>query len=248
MKYMVTVCTMHGINKLESDDSVLIGKTIVNDSCAKTEIAAPAWVCLCDGVGGNAGGREASMFVCSSLAEQPIPQDEDGVKATIETINHMLLERAVRTLDHRHMATTATVLLFLEDAVYLAHIGNTRLYALRGGFLQQITEDHTTYRWLINTGNMEAAEHCNKSEIRGAMGGGSNGYIKTLEVKRVFERKLPSKLLMTTDGIHDTLTTDEMEEIISNAENTEACVRQLCAAALAAGTDDDRSAIMIEYV
>lgn len=248
MGFVVTCYLERGSHRDYCDDSALIGKTVVNDSCTKTEIAAPVWVCLCDGVGGNAGGREASMFVCNALAEQPIPQDEDGVKATIETVNQMLLERAVRTLDHRYMATTVTGLLFLDDTVYLAHIGNTRLYALRGGFLQQITEDHTTYRWLINTGNMEAAEHCNKSEIRGAMGGGSNGYIKTLEVKRVFERKLPSKLLLTTDGIHDTLSTDEMEEIISGAENAEACVRQLCAAALAAGTDDDRSAIMIEYV
>ena len=55
----------------------------------------------------------------------------------------------------------------------MIHCGNSRIYSLQGNFLKQVTEDQTTYQWLMATGNIEAAEHCNKSEIRGAFGGGA---------------------------------------------------------------------------
>lgn len=212
------------------------------------ELQAPCWICLCDGVGGNAGGKEASVFVCRTLSEQDLPGDAEGVRNLMTRVNGMLLDCAAATPDKKQMATTATCLLFLEDAVYLANIGNTRLYAKRGAFLQQQTVDQTTYQWLLDRGMTDAAEACNKSEIRGAMGGGRKEYMGPLTVERVFERRVPSTLLLTTDGVHEYLSQDELEEILEKEQTALACANDLCEHALAAGSDDDRSAVIIRIM
>lgn len=246
MKLKVAYSVCKGANKPQCDDSALIGTLTVNDAAGEAELETPAWVCLCDGVGGNAGGKDASLFVCKTLSEADIPADIQGVKALFAQGNEQLLAYAAETPDRKLMATTATGLLFLEDAVYLAHIGNTRLYAKRGAFLQQQTEDQTTYQWLLDRGMTDAAAACNKSEIRGAMGGGQKEYMSILVTERVFERRIPATLLLTTDGVHEYVSQDDLEETLSKEQPALACAKELCALALTAHSDDDRSAVMIQ--
>ena len=143
------------------------------------------------------------------------------------------------------MATTLTALIFDENAVSLAHAGNTRLYTIRGGFINQVTTDQTTYEWLKSMCNMDGAEACNRSEIRCAMGGGNPDYLKSLVMEPVFERKLPKKLMFTTDGVHDYLTQDEIEEILGlNLTDTEK-VQRIVECAAENGSEDDRSVMLI---
>ena len=248
MKFEIAFCVEKGLNKTACDDTALIGQMICNEVSGQLAVESPCWVCLCDGVGGYAGGKEASTYVCQSLANAKVPKTEYEAVNLLRTVNNNLLMIAEQSMDHQRMATTLTGIAFSEEDVFLCHIGNTRLYSLRGGYSQQISKDQTTYQWLMDTGNEEAALKCNRNEITGVCGGGSPDFFKSLVVESVFEGRggIPM-LLLTSDGVHEHMSEDELESIA--CDSSIPCiqrVKNLCQAALANGSDDDRSAIIIE--
>ena len=248
MRFLVSYCIERGKNKRQCDDSALIANQVLNETSGEIVIETPYWICLCDGVGGNAGGKEASLFVCRELSASRVPTGVDDTRVIFTQINTGLLQYAFNSPDQQNMATTATALYFSDDNVYLAHVGNTRLYSKRGPCIQQITSDQTTYQWLIDHGQDEAAEACNKSEIRGAMGGGRQDFLSPLVAQQVFERKIPATLLLTTDGVHEYASQDCIEDLLASSVSSLEKVKQICSLALEQGSDDDRSAILVELL
>lgn len=244
MKIHVSYSVQTGINKAVCDDSALIGSAVINASSGEYELEAPCVIALCDGVGGNAGGRDASMFVCEGLKTA----DFDNLGDSLRALNASLVAFAADMGEKKRMATTMTALFMGECGCFLAHTGNTRLYELRGGFTRQLTTDHTTYQYLLSAGYPERAEACNKSEITSAFGGGDTRILSRLDISRVFERGLPKSLLLTTDGVHDTLSQDEIEAFLASAQSDSALCAALCAAAAEKGSCDDRSACVIRFL
>ena len=110
MKYTVSYCSERGKNKRACEDSARIGRLVVNDEAGTAEVTAPGCICLCDGVGGCAGGREASAFVAGKLSTGNCPESAADVKDLFIEINNGLLERARNSADHKRMGTTATAL------------------------------------------------------------------------------------------------------------------------------------------
>ena len=245
MRLKVAYCIEHGIHKTECEDSALICDIVINDACGEIELHTPGIICLCDGVGGNAGGKEASLYITDFLSHQPIPESVENLRNLFYEANKSLLQRADMTVDHKLMATTCTGIVFSEMGAFLAHVGNTRLYSSRGSFLQQITKDQTTYQWLLDKGDEETASFCNRSEIRGALGGGREDLAKQIMVEQVFNRRVPNLMLLTTDGVHDTLSQDEIEDTISGSNTSLEKAKLLCKKAAEQGSEDDRSAIVI---
>ena len=236
----ITYAICRGINKQQCEDSACIGDTVLNDAVGEMKLSVPAVVALCDGVGGNAGGRDASIYLCKKISEA-----DELSPGKLQAINEELIAYG-RQIGKPAMATTLTGVFFGTETITLMHAGNSRLYSIRGGFLNQITTDQTTYEWLNTLGNTEAAQTCNKSEIRCAFGGGKADYLKELVVKRIFEKALPQRLLFTTDGIHDYLSSDEMEEIMNEPITAKEKIRLLVDTAVRKGSPDDCSAILIE--
>ena len=232
VRLTVNCSVRRGIHKAQCEDTCLIGTKIVNDGTATVECVPPARVYICDGVGENAGGGEASMFICKHISD-------DFKEVNMELI------RYGRESGKPQMATTLTGLIFRQDGIVLVHAGNTRLYTVRGGYLNQITTDHTTCEWLRQTGNDEAAETYNKNEIRCAFGGGSPDYLNDVVVRQIFSDRVPGMLMMTTDGIHDYLTEDQMESIIGSTLSASEKINLLIETSVNNGSEDDCSAVII---
>ncbi len=106
-----------------------------------------ALVAIADGVGGNAGGREASeMTVRSVLSDYYATPDTWEAHAALDKVlsaaNRWVLSQS---MSHRYlagMATTLSLMVLRGQRYYLAHVGDTRIYQLRQGQLQQLTTDH----------------------------------------------------------------------------------------------------------
>lgn len=236
-----------GINKEKCDDTALIGTTIINNKSGFIELEHIPCICISDGVGGNTGGDEASFFLMQHVLGLDTECCKEQLREKLLDINRLLLEHAKKMPGHENMATTFTGVFFDKNQVKLAHCGNTRLYMLQGRFLKQITPDQTTYQWLISNGNRDIAERCNKNEIRGAFGGGSLKYVDSLIVEKIFERRMPPLMLLTSDGIHDFLNIDEIEDIVSSCDlSLEEKTDKLINTAISKGSYDDCSAILIE--
>ena len=243
---IVTYKIQKGIHKERCDDSALIGSLVINDNYGSVEIQENTKIMIADGVGGNAGGDQASFFVMNAIKDISF-EDSADLQSSLLLINDNLIKYAITVEGHELMATTVTGIMFYKDECILVHCGNTRIYALQGSFLKQITSDQTTYQWLMATGNDDAAAHCNKSEIRGAFGGGNTKFADSLVIGSVFERGVPSKVLLTSDGVHDTLDIDEIEDILSNDElSSVEKINLLIDSAVVKGSEDDCTAILIE--
>lgn len=241
----INVSVIKGINKNKCEDSVLINSEVVTEQvkCIETDNFICAFVA--DGVGGTAGGREASRFVLKKLSEAMGKMDsETALRELIVHINENLIALG-KAAGTPRMATTLTGFVKFENQYFLIHIGNTRLNVLQGKYLKQITEDQTTYQWLKNTGNYEAAENCNKSEIRSCLGGGMIDYSKGIVIKQIFNTGLPQFLLLTSDGIHDYADIDTIEEVLSAGLTDRKIMEELVDTALENGSDDDKSIVLI---
>ena len=143
------------------------------------------------------------------------------------------------------MATTLTGIVSGHDGYYLIHAGNSRLYVMQGRYLKQLTTDHTAYQWLLRHGQEEQAEQCNQNQILCCLGGGDPRQAGQLTVKRIFEQALPETLVLTSDGIHDYVDIDFMEEALANAPSLAQGAQIIADKAKENGSRDDQSLIIL---
>lgn len=242
---IITAGVRIGTDKPACDDIAIINDVLVNDDHHQSEVTSLQVVGITDGVGGNAGGKEASLFVAEALSKMTFAEDEDGIRTQLNQLNRDLLEYAVTVPGKRHMATTLTAIITGMDKLFLVHVGNTRMYVAQGSYLKQLTTDQTTYQWLLSNGQIEEAEHCNKNEISACIGGGTERLLQQLEVRRVFEDCLPSVLILTSDGIHEYVDIDRLEDLVFSGEPDSEIIQTAMDEAEANGSADDKTLIII---
>lgn len=245
---IVTALVKTGIGKEICDDSVFNGENIISqDAVIVIEKIESSWFAVADGVGGNAGGHEASNYLLDYIqCNYEKTDDEAALELLLKDANISLIDNAQKIARKEQMATTFTGVFFCNEDLKIAHSGNTRLYALQGNYLKQLTSDHTTYQWLIRQGNYEAAEMCNKSEIISCFGGGDNDLLKMLSVETILMESIPNTLIMTSDGIHDYVDIDTFEEILCEPIPIKERVIKLWKKAQELGSNDDCSVLIME--
>ncbi len=242
----ITISVKGGIHKITCDDSAAVDNIICNDNKCSVDKKDCHFVGVADGVGGNAGGKEASLYLLEQICESAYNVDTiDDLRYLFEEMNGKLLKYADSLKDKKEMATTLTGLLFTKDTIYLIQSGNTRLYSLQGRYLKQMTVDQTTYQRLISRGDFEAAECCNKNEIYGCFGGGDEKFVKSLRIESIFQDSFPRVALITSDGVHEYVSIDDMEDIINaEIEDTEIAESLVCLAEKN-GSPDDKTIVII---
>ncbi len=242
----ITISVKRGIHKITCYDSAAVDNIICNDNKCSVDKGECYFVGVADGVGGNAGGKEASLYLLEQIFENAYNAgDIKDVRCFFEEMNGKLLTYADSLKDKKEMATTLTGLLFTNNTIYLIQSGNTRLYSLQGNYLKQMTVDQTTYQRLICRGDFEAAECCNKNEIYGCFGGGDEKFVKSLRIESVFQDGFPRVVLITSDGVHEYVNIDDMEDIINaEIEDTEIAESLVCLAEKN-GSPDDKTVVII---
>lgn len=239
----VYLLTQKGTNKEASEDRILVGTEIFSDQEA-VRFLDHGHIMIADGVGGNNAGAVAAFQVCKKMADTL-----DLTPDAFSAINEHLFSMGTANENYRNMATTATGVLFSEATGKIYHVGNTRLYAIQAGeYLKQLTLDDTVVDYLIRTGKLtedEAANYPARNEITSCFGGGKQTLLRIkLDNLDLSQYQL---FLLTCDGIHDYLNTDEMEEILAGSDGDWAsALRNLVARAKAKNSPDDCSAVIID--
>lgn len=230
----------HGANKAYSEDTIVVNGQICKEGYFSFD-ASGSCVAIADGVGGNDGGKEASEFV-SYMIKTGISGD---VKETVFRINEELIAYAKTIPGKEQMATTLTALLFNGDKPpCVLHVGNTRLYAIQGIYLKQITRDHTIVEYLRSIGNFDAAEKAIKSEITSCFGAGIASTISQLQAFNI--DKNYAGFVITSDGLHDHLEEEVVEGFIDSGVFTENAFKRLIQQARDNGSIDDISIIVVK--
>lgn len=228
-----------GTNKIENEDRIVIGKTILAGGTLSSEFESGI-LAIADGVGGNNAGSVASHFIANKICTLTNITAE-----SLQKINAELLALSMEKAEYNGMATTLSGILFAEGKACLFSVGNTRVYFFQGGrYLKQLTIDDTTLNYLIGTGQLTAEEtesFDRKNEITACFGGGRADLFK---IKLNNIESVTSPILFTSDGIHDFLSIDQMEDIIGEYGLTEMACEEMVSEARKKGSNDDASIVL----
>ncbi len=188
-----------------------------------------AVVAIADGVSSAAKGRQAAEACVSGfVSDYYSTADSWTVKTSgrkvLGALNRWLYGQGQGLSSGQGMLTTFSVLVFKSMTVHLFHVGDSRIYRLRNGDLEQLTRDHQSW------GSAEQAF------LSRAMGADLHVEIdyrsEALEEGDLF--------LLTTDGVHDYLSQKEIKEIVlSLREHPERAARELVTRALKNGSQDN---------
>ncbi len=163
----------------------------------------------------------------------------------MKKINEDLISLSRGNIQQKGMATTLSGILFSKEQTCLFNIGNTRVYLIQSGkYLKQLTLDDTTLNFLIAIGKLNKEEISNfdrKNEITACFGGGTSDLFK-IKMNYVNTNKAP--IIIISDGIHDYLTIDQMEDIIDEFGLTEKTCNEMLKTARENNSCDDASIIL----
>jgi PPM family protein phosphatase len=203
-------------------------------------------VLVTDGMGGCNGGEVASrlaaetvrdIFVTAKAAQDPRSVLIESFQAAHRAILDLAREEPVL----RGMGTTCCAVILKHGSMYYAHVGDSRIYLIRGLRAHQLTEDHSVVARMIRNGLLtvdEAQSHGARNVITAALGLDAESVAGDFPVDP--QELLPGDIvLLCTDGLHGLVRDDEMARATVEEESlTDAC-RALVALAKDRGGPDN---------
>ena len=214
---------------------------------------SPQLIAVADGMGGHAAGEVASRIAVQVL-QRLTPTltatdiDEDSVSDllmhSLHSIDAEIAAVAEEEIEKRGMGTTLTALLVREKSIALLHVGDSRCYRLRGGSLEQLSNDHTVIQELLDQGAIseaEAAEHPQRSMLTQALRGDGD----VTPVLQVYEAKKGDRFLLCSDGLSGVLTEKEIKIGLKKSDKNEA-VKFLIDATYVNGAPDNVTVLIAD--
>ena len=232
-----------------------------NEDCIESRPDIGLYV-LADGMGGYNAGEVASgmatSLISDGLQEAWNPREaermgRDDAKATTERLIREQIARAnsaIFTTSQNNpecagMGTTLVVTLFFDNFMTVAHIGDSRLYRLRGETMEQVTRDHSLLQEQLDSGLItpeEAKLSQNKNLVTRAL-----GIDPSVEPElHVYETQVDDTYLLCSDGLSDMVEDEEIRlTLITLKSNPNLTVQQLVQSANDNGGRDNISAMLI---
>lgn len=202
-----------------------------------------------DGMGGAAGGEIASSMAVKTIREalmEPGSDDDCGrLKMATERANQRIWEYAKENRKFTGMGATLTAVLVHNTSAYVAQVGDSRAYLMRGNQVKQLTKDQSLAQLLIDSGSVtpEQANSMPQNVIMQAL-----GTSETVEVAMVSVELYKDDLFLAcTDGLSNKVTAEEMGKILNESENLNAACRRLVELANERGGEDNITVIAARF-
>jgi len=221
---------------------------------------------VADGMGGHASGEVASKMAVDSIRDffdqtQDDPErtwpfkmdrsrgyDENRLITGIKLANLRIYETAQRESKKRGMGTTFVGIFAGEEGVFIAHVGDSRVYRFRDGKLEAMTEDHSLLNDYIKMKRLTPEEIANfphKNVIVRAL-----GMKETVKVDTRFEvPKQGDIFLLCSDGLCGPVSDEQITEVLTEhrGDLTKACSR-LIDCANENGGPDNVTAVLVRWI
>jgi PPM family protein phosphatase len=200
---------------------------------------------VADGVGGAQAGEVASQIAVEVLS-QGVPEGagsiEERLRARVEEANARIAELAHADERRAGMSTTLTLAYVGEDELSVVHVGDSRLYRLREGVFERLTDDHTLVDELVRSGKLtqqEADHHPQRSIITRALG--SEGIEAD---SRTWPARGGDVYLICSDGLTGMVDETRVGELLAAAPSLSSAARTLIDAANDAGGRDNITVVL----
>jgi serine/threonine protein phosphatase PrpC len=211
-------------------------------------ICEPPLFAVADGMGGAQAGELASRLAAAAVGQAELDErtGSDRVTALLREANRSVYERAAGDASVSGMGTTMTVAIVEDGGVWIGHVGDSRAYLVRGGRLDQVTEDHSLVAELVRSGRLtpdEADHHPHRSVITRALGTEPDVDVDTFFV----EPQAGDVFLLCSDGLTTMVDGPAMLALIeAHRADLDRAAQALVEAANAAGGEDNITVVLFE--
>jgi len=200
---------------------------------------------LADGMGGAQAGEVASQTAAKvfSAGAGKDGTPEERLTRLAQEANSQIYELAQADDAKRGMGTTLTAALVEGDGVTVAHVGDSRVYRMREGELEQLTHDHSLVAELERSGEIsheEAFDHPSKSVITRALGPEPEVDVDA----HTHSGRPGDTYLMSSDGLTDMITDEEIAAILRATDSLDEAAESLVLAANQSGGRDNITVVL----
>ena len=206
---------------------------------------------VADGMGGHAGGQEASKIATEQIKTyldahwESASSSAELLKEAIDKANQSILDDQSTHPERGDMGTTVVVLIFREQP-WCAHVGDSRLYRWRNSQLEQITDDHTWVGLALKAGEIskEQAKFHPWRHVLSQCLGRKDLYkvdIQELEVNS------GDRLLLCSDGLTEEVPDEQISNYLSESPTCEQAATELIEAAKKSGGSDNITVILVAH-
>ena len=219
---------------------------------------------VADGMGGHVAGEIASRVAVEAIeafiqetagADKnrtwPFPFDPtisleaNRLKAAFRLANRKIAAAIADSQELRGMATTASAVLFGTRHASVAHVGDSRVYVLRQGKLDQITADHSWVEEQVRAGTMSrsaARQHPWRNVVTRALSGGEDPEVDVTEVAPA----PGERYLLCSDGLFGVVPDAQIADLLGQTVDLDAICQRLVHAANEAGGPDNITALILQ--
>lgn len=215
-------------------------------SCEGSCSDKKALFAVCDGMGGDSFGEEASLCAVKALFPAKKGRVREAAEYAVYQANARLCEMMSRL--GKRCGTTLAALYIVDSTAICCNVGDSRVYLYRGGSLSRLSEDHSKAQMLVRLGKLT------ESQARAHRGGHElTQYLGIFEHELIIEPYFSSEIpledndvfLLCSDGLTDMLSDDEIAEVISQSPDARAVKERLISAALEKGGNDNVSVVAL---
>ncbi len=202
---------------------------------------------VADGMGGHAAGEVASEIAVDTVSNVYYQDDSDDVATSllhaIKRANTLIHQRAAENMLRSGMGTTCVAAVLRGNMAYVANVGDSRAYLIRGNLINQISQDHSWVAEQVRAGLLtedQARTHAQRNVITRSLGTQSDVEID------VFSEPLEEgdRLILCTDGLSGLVSEEEMRNIATQSPPQES-VYHLIEKANENGGPDNITAIVV---
>jgi len=219
---------------------------------------------VADGMGGHASGEVASKMAVDAMQDffaqtQDDPErtwpykmdrskgyEENRLITGIKLANLRIYETAQREAKKRGMGTTFVGIFTANDGVYVAHVGDSRVYRFREGRLEMLTEDHSLLNDYIKMKRLTPEEIANfphKNVIVRAL-----GMKDTVKVDTRFEvPQLNDTYILCSDGLSGPVSDLEMTQILTEHQDIQVATANMIERANENGGPDNVTCVLVRW-
>ncbi|HAN44001.1 MAG TPA: Stp1/IreP family PP2C-type Ser/Thr phosphatase [Ruminococcaceae bacterium] len=192
------------------------------DYCCSGKVTdSIGYAVVCDGMGGERGGNIASKTAVEKIEfilKRSINENlnANSVKAVlfnaVSVANSFIYDMAKENPELRKMGTTVVAAVVIDNGVYIAHAGDSRLYKINKNEITQLTKDHSVVQILLDQGEItdeQAANHPKRHYITRALGA-----MPVIDIE--YSEYLINEddvLMICTDGLYNHLDKQTMAEL-----------------------------------
>jgi serine/threonine protein phosphatase PrpC len=206
---------------------------------------------VADGMGGHAGGQEASKLATEAIQAhldehwQSQVASEELIEQAFYKANQSILQDQQNHPERPDMGTTAVVFMFRQGQSWCAHVGDSRLYRLRSSKLEQITEDHTWVARAMKAGDLtpdQARTHQWRHVLSQCLG---RKDLQQVDVQ-MMDVQPGDRLLLCTDGLTEELSDNLISSYIQPRLDGEEAAAMLIESAKEKGGRDNITVVIVE--